>query len=90
MLSWVGIDQLMKMSENSRAMDKKPLVNNTLAGIANQSISIDGMSQSIGTTQSAKSSQIIVYYNIQIIVLFNQIMVCVYRPKRNQQVSLGY
>ena len=90
MLDWTRINWSMKMSENSRAMDKKPLVNNMLAGIANQSISIDGMSQSVGTTQSAKSPQIIVYYNKQVIVLFNQIMICVYRPKRNQQVSLGY
>ena len=48
----------MKMSESSRVMDKKPLVNNNLdliigAGIANQSVSIDGLSQSVGTTQSA-------------------------------------
>ena len=28
MLGWVGIDQLMKMSENSRGIDKKLYVNN--------------------------------------------------------------
>lgn len=28
MLYWVGIDQPMKMKETSRAMDKKPQVNN--------------------------------------------------------------
>jgi hypothetical protein len=30
MLSWVGNDQLMKMRETSRAVDKKLQVNNTL------------------------------------------------------------
>ena len=48
----------MKMRETSRDQDKKPGGNNELdliigAGIANQSVSIDGVSQSIGTTQSA-------------------------------------
>lgn len=48
----------MKMREISRADDKKHSVKNSLdliigAGIANQSVSIDGVSQSIGTTQSA-------------------------------------
>lgn len=46
------------MSESSRVNDKKHSANNHLdliigAGIANQSVSLDGVSQSIGTTQSA-------------------------------------
>ena len=32
MLNWIGIDQLMKMRETSRVMDKKPWDNNNLQG----------------------------------------------------------
>ena len=45
----------MKMGENSRAWDKKLMVNTWKAGIASQSVSIDGLSQSVGTTQSANN-----------------------------------
>ena len=70
------------MKETSRVQNKKFGDNNNSdliigAGIANQSVSIDGVSQSIGTTQSAEI--------ISLIVLSGLVMS--YRSMWTQQVT---